>query len=161
MNILAAIVLCLVALPAAHASDYERVNAHVAKVPEPVTRNSFALAKYLVEPFESENERTWAIFRWITTNINYDTEALLQLKKSYETADEILKHRRCVCIGYANLFKHMAAVAGLEAEVVFGYSKAYGYERWNLPNRFIFGPNISNMACDCWATSRASYSPTA
>ena len=38
-------------------------------------------------------------------------------------AENVLKNRKAVCIGYATLLKEMCAIAGIECEIINGYSK--------------------------------------
>lgn len=99
-----------------------------------------ALAKDLLTPFSTQQEKVRAIFMWITNNISYDcvayhskkstrvtftyeTEEELARKKEkyyYEYATKTLQSRKAVCEGYAALFNALCKIAGIQSEVVIG-----------------------------------------
>lgn len=103
-------------------------------------KNIPALAKDLLAPFSTQQEKVRAIFIWITNNISYDciayhsnkssrvnftykTEAELASKKEhyyYDYASRVLQSRKAVCEGYAALFNALCKIAGVESEVVIG-----------------------------------------
>jgi transglutaminase/protease-like cytokinesis protein 3 len=62
--------------------NYAKTDEHALKAPDRVGADIVALADYLTRPFQSEQEKTRAIFCWITHNISYDHEyfdALIRL----------------------------------------------------------------------------------
>ncbi len=103
-------------------------------------KNIPALAKDLLAPFSTQQEKVRAIFVWITNNISYDcaayhsnksnrvtftykTEAELASKKQryyYDYASRVLQSRKAVCEGYAALFNALCKIAGVDSEVVIG-----------------------------------------
>ncbi len=96
--------------------------------PKDVEQNLLSLTNYLVSPFKSEKDKIRSIFRWITDNIEYDIHAYLNKSFSAVDPEEVLKKRKCVCEGYARLFKRMTNIAGFESDLVGGNSKGYNYE---------------------------------
>ncbi len=99
-----------------------------------------ALAKDLVSPFSSQEEKVRAIFMWMTNNIAYDCvayhsskstlvsfryktpEELAEKKEKYyyEYATRTLISRKAVCEGYAALFNALCNSNGIETEIVIG-----------------------------------------
>lgn len=99
-----------------------------------------SLAKDLVTPFSTQQEKVRAIFMWITNNIAYDcvayhsnkssrvsftykTPAELAEKKEkyyYEYATRTLVSKKAVCEGYAALFNALCNSNGIETEIVIG-----------------------------------------
>ena len=79
-------------------------------------------------PLTTELEKTYAIYRWITHNIAYDTEAFFSNKPiSAASAASVLRTKRAVCDGYSELMMRLGRSVGLKIEKVSGYSKGYGY----------------------------------
>jgi hypothetical protein len=91
--------------------------------------NSLAIvAQRLTAELPSDLARLYAIYRWITTYIEYDVEAYFSgdLRNAVGAANTF--HRgMAVCDGYSSLLQEMGAVAGLQIEKVDGYAKGYGY----------------------------------
>jgi hypothetical protein len=111
-----------------------------------------SLAIQLTRPFNTELEKTRAIFKWITDHIDYnvvnfrnrhinanrivtdepdDTSDVL--KPLNERVALLVLHRKtAVCDGYSRLFKTLCDYAGLKAEIVRGYART----GWSTGNRF-------------------------
>jgi hypothetical protein len=112
----------------------------------------YRLTRELTEPFPEQILKVRAIFRWITYNIRYDykfynrydyrgkepkpftcrgdsMECAIKLNV-YETryVNKVLDKKKAVCQGYAMLFKKMCNIAGIEAEVIPGYTRSEYYE---------------------------------
>ena len=114
----------LAAMPA-HASgtdEFAAIEEHTLAAPPAVATSPASLAAYLVEPAQDEREKAYAIFRWITANIAYDTAP----DAACSDAQVILSRRSAVCSGYAVLFQALAEAAGLKAEIIIGHSKRFG-----------------------------------
>lgn len=78
-----------------------------------IKKLTFALTKDLHTP----TEKLRSIYRWVAENINYDP--------LYRNAKpkQVLKKGSAVCFGYSNLFAEMCKNAGLQCEVILGFSK--------------------------------------
>ena len=103
-----------------------------------------SLAKKLTAPYQTELEKTRAIFSWIAQNISYNT-AIYNLGRGYrtakyvydpfdtvssksateQTAEKVLRRRVAVCDGYARLFKTLCDYSGIESEIILGYGKVF------------------------------------
>jgi transglutaminase/protease-like cytokinesis protein 3 len=103
-----------------------------------------SLAKKLTTSYQTELEKTRAIFSWIAQHISYNT-GIFNSGRSYrpikfvldpddtvssksaveQTAEKVFRRRIAVCDGYAKLFKTLCDYAGVESEVILGYGKCY------------------------------------
>lgn len=103
-----------------------------------------SLAKKLTAAYQTELEKTRAVFSWIAQHISYNT-GIFNADKGYrpvkfvldpddtvssksaveQTAEKVLRRRIAVCDGYAKLFKTLCDYAGVESEVILGYGKCY------------------------------------
>lgn len=88
-------------------------------------RDFKTLADYLVSKARGDREKAWCIYRWVTDRVSYDVEALLSkdLKLENNTAEAVLKNRKCVCEGYSRIFKKLCEEAGIEAVQVTGHAR--------------------------------------
>jgi hypothetical protein len=85
----------------------------------------------------SEYERARAIYAWLATHIEYDVATYLSGANGDMSSIGTFRRRTAVCEGYANLFLHMAALAGVEAVKITGYAKGFDYRpgaRTKRPN---------------------------
>lgn len=114
------------------AGNYEHVDRYVLSLEKSDADDLLRLTHKLVSPFKEPKEKVRAIYRWITENIEYDIQAYMRRDHRAIQVEEILRTRRSMCGGYSALFKQIAETAGLEAEIITGYSKGYGYEIGSL-----------------------------
>jgi hypothetical protein len=110
--------------------DYSEVDAFALSLHNDPEKNPEVLAKKLTERFESKHEKMRAIFRWITDNIEYDTEVFCNKSQNAEnqSPETVLRTRKAVCSGYSNLFARMYHAAVDSAIVVVGYSQQYAHD---------------------------------
>lgn len=108
-------------------TDFSAADSHALNTDELYEQHVTTLSHQLTAPFNTEAEKARAIFRWITDRIEYDTGAFFS--GSLSSGDPLVTLRRgsAVCSGYAALFKALAEQAGLEAEIITGHSKGYGF----------------------------------
>ncbi|HFA49362.1 MAG TPA: hypothetical protein ENJ95_10130 [Bacteroidetes bacterium] len=111
-----------------------------------------ALAVKLTEPFDSELEKSRAIFMWIAQNIRYDCKKFHKPKSNYVSAaskeeleakiaagkakatEKAFKIKKGVCEDYSQIFKTMCGAAGLEAVVVTGNARDFHKPHRNAHN---------------------------
>jgi len=80
---------------------------------------------HLMEVCDTETEKAEIIYYWIAQNISYNVDGYLD--GSYQTdTQNILRTKVGVCEDYADLYRDMAQLAGLEAYAVQGYAKGLG-----------------------------------
>jgi len=85
------------------------------------------LAAYLGKEADSDYEKARVIFAWVAKNIRYDDYGYNTGKLVDQKPESVLKNRRSVCDGYAQLYKALGEAMGLEVEKVSGYAKGYAY----------------------------------
>ncbi|XP_061195087.1 kyphoscoliosis peptidase-like [Saccostrea echinata] len=117
--------------------NYELVDAHAINAPKHINTSVNSLTEYLLKGAKSEKEKVRAFYVWIANNIKYDTDAYFGGNYGETGADSVLKHGKSVCSGYANLFEAFCKTAGIQVQVIPGFSKGYGYspEKPITPNR--------------------------
>jgi len=86
------------------------------------------LAHWLTDPFEEDVDKARAIFTWLHYNIAYDTQGFFSGNLQPSTPQSTLSSGLAVCQGYAELFEHLADAIDLQAHVVSGHGKGYGYQ---------------------------------
>ncbi|MEJ8757009.1 transglutaminase domain-containing protein [Pontibacter sp. H259] len=85
------------------------------------------LATYLSKGAKTDYEKARVIFAWVAKNIRYDDYGYNTGKFIDQKPESVLKNRRSVCDGYAQLYKALGEAMGLEVEKVSGYAKGYAY----------------------------------
>ncbi|TVY83989.1 Protein disulfide-isomerase tigA, partial [Lachnellula suecica] len=85
------------------------------------------LADVLCGSFTSATDKARAIFTWLHHNIAYDTGAFFEKRVKHVEPKDTVATGLAVCGGYAGLFAAIALKANLEAVMVTGHGKGYGY----------------------------------
>ncbi len=131
-------------------ADYTAVDNVVLKMKKRY-KNIPDLAKSITAPFNTDEEKVRAIFRWITENVAYDVAALKlnnqTMNVRYKTNDpknviegkwedsyfkyasKVLSKKKAICEGYATLFYELCRLNNIKCEVVIGYAdETFGYK---------------------------------
>jgi transglutaminase/protease-like cytokinesis protein 3 len=66
----------------------------------------------------------WALFAWITHNVDYDVEGLRDNTYKYVSPDSVLKSGKAKCGGYANLFGALCSHTKVKWLELVGKSKS-------------------------------------
>ncbi|KAK3051464.1 hypothetical protein LTR09_007487 [Extremus antarcticus] len=111
--------------------DFSGPDAHAQRFPRESlpTQDIGWVAQQLTAPFPSPTDKARALFTWLHHNISYDTVAFFNHNVKPSTPQSTLSSGLAVCEGYAGLFAAMAMKVGLEAVVVGGHGKGYGYSK--------------------------------
>jgi len=88
------------------------VRKDVAKLTAKITANAV-----------TEREKVTAIHKWITHNIAYDFKKFSGRNYDRTGTKSILKKRKAICLGYADLFNEMCAYVDIVSTMVPGYVK--------------------------------------
>ena len=108
---------------------YQKLSRRSETCPVNYDVSPYHLARYLTMPARSDLEKVRGIYVWIANNITYD----MQGYKSGDLPDYrpkgVLNSKLAVCEGYARLFNKLCREAGVESEIIRGYSKGYGYKK--------------------------------
>ncbi|KAH9827166.1 Transglutaminase-like superfamily, partial [Teratosphaeria destructans] len=110
-----------------HCRDFTHPDHHATQFPRQNNQSLSHLAHALTSPFPSPTDKARAIFTWLHHNIRYDTAAFFSGHLTPSTPQSTLATGLAVCEGYAGLFAALAMSSGLEALVVGGHGKGYGY----------------------------------
>ena len=109
-------------------SNNEIIDQHALNSADWAEQSLPSLAGYLTQPAKREQDKARAIYRWITNKIGYNTQSWLTGSSGGDTSPEkVLLNRQTVSEGYARLFQRLGELAGLEVEIISGYSKSYSY----------------------------------
>ncbi len=111
--------------PTPEAVPFTFIDEHALNAPDSAEQSLDSLAAYLNSGARSDTERARAIYRWITSEIDYDAEAFFAGDYGLLTPEEVLAEREAICSGYSRLFEALAERMGLETEEVIGFSKGY------------------------------------
>ncbi|XP_072845331.2 kyphoscoliosis peptidase isoform X1 [Pogona vitticeps] len=104
---------------------FKELDAYASKQVD-VKDNVKDLVSALLQKAHSDLEKVRAIWIWITHHIAYDTDYYYNnAKTSCEPAD-ILRSGKTICAGYANLFKEMCSIAGIQCQKLAGISNGKG-----------------------------------
>ncbi len=107
--------------------DFSKIDNHVKSTPSSAESSISGLASYLTRPARNDLEKIRAIFVWVAENINYDTDSFFSGRPTTYGASEMLRSRKSVCEGYANMVQALCEGSGLECVKISGYSKGYGF----------------------------------
>lgn len=113
-----------------HPIRYEIVDKYSKNIKHNENEPIYTLTDRITKNSNNEFEKVRAIYIWITKNISYDMESYLLNTITAEKVKPInvLKTKKTVCSGYANLFDVMAKHINVPTEVVSGFAKGYGYK---------------------------------
>lgn len=103
--------------------NFTEIDRYADNTPAKFTANVKTLTQYLIVPARTEKQKARVIFRWIAKNIRYHLAGYLREETRDNSAETVLKTRRGVCAGYAQLFAAMAKEAGLKVQIIIGDAK--------------------------------------
>lgn len=104
--------------------NFNKIDKYALQAPKKITTSIDQLSNYLTQPYKSDIEKVRSIFAWVIHYIQYDKAAYNNGNKRINKSNEdVLERRKAVCFGYSTLFKALCNQAGVEAEVVVGFSK--------------------------------------
>ncbi len=86
------------------------------------------LSAYINQQAQNDRERVWAYYLWLSHNIAYDTRTFFSNNPNPRIKpEEVLKSKKAICQGYADLFTALCQLNNIPCFTVPGYSKGYGY----------------------------------
>ncbi len=113
------------------ANSYDKIDTHARNTPEKFTKDVKVLTHYLIKPAKNDQEKVRSFYIWLAENIAYDVQAY----RSFDAAkigqtkpNDVLRRKKAVCQGYAELFQEMCRLVGIKSYVIPGYSKGFGYQ---------------------------------
>jgi hypothetical protein len=108
--------------------DFSAADSHATKFPRQNVPSLDWLSSQLTDPFPTLTDKARAIFTWLHHNIDYNVVAFFNNAVKPSTPLSTLDTGLAVCEGFAALFAALATKAGLEAIVISGHGKGFGYK---------------------------------
>jgi hypothetical protein len=96
-----------------------------------------SLALHLTGTFTGDAQKARSIFSWVAYHVEYDVSAINKntVNNTSQHPVEVLKKRKAVCEGYANLVKALCDLSGLQCYVVYGIGAVDNHplpHAWNV-----------------------------
>jgi hypothetical protein len=108
-------------------NTYAAIDRYALAAPQTVERSIKTLARYLAKPARNNRQKARAIYRWMTDRIAYNAAGYFAKRYGDLSAKAVLKNRKAVCDGYANLFLALCKQARVPVVKVRGWSKGVSY----------------------------------
>ncbi|GAA4020459.1 hypothetical protein GCM10022408_38150 [Hymenobacter fastidiosus] len=105
------------------AARYRRLDLFARELPEQQATTMAQLARSLTAAAHSEDDKARLIFAWLAYHIAYDTDYLRGSRGQSYSPKEVLRTRRSICQGYADLFTTLARLMQVPAHTVSGYAR--------------------------------------
>lgn len=111
------------------------MNSRVRQVPKDLQEQVFVtpketlpeLVKFLVGSGGDASSRVKILHDWICDNIAYDCNVFTDEGAGVQNYESVLKKKKAVCVGYANLMAAMCFYAKIEVDIIPGWSKGFNY----------------------------------
>ena len=85
-----------------------------------------SIAEQLSQDCETDYEKLLAFHDWVCSYIYYDTDSIDAPETPPYGAEEVVRLRKAVCLGYATLYAALCRSAGIPCNVVSGYALGVG-----------------------------------
>jgi hypothetical protein len=93
-----------------------------------------ALSARLTQGLSTEQDKLYAIYLWVSSNIDYDAAAYFSGNfRDVSGAQRAYERGLGVCDGYADLVYQLGTAAGLKIEMIEGYGKGFEYSTGKTP----------------------------
>ncbi len=103
--------------------EYLAVDEYVKKLGSYDTLNMGSISLAVTKNFASKELKARAIYDWVCNNIAYDIKAGKNNDASKSATADVLKYRKAIGSGYANLFQDMCSSANIRCLTVDGFAK--------------------------------------
>lgn len=106
------------------------------------------LANYILDNFDNDAEKSYAIYYWIIRNISYDDD-LSQNVFGFRgddriTAEGTFDRRKGICDGYSRLYCLLCEKSDMKACYISGYTPS---DYPDLPDPLLYGMHAWNAVC--------------
>ena len=89
----------------------------------------------LIDSTQGDRDRLDAIYQYVIHNISYDSRAYKgRQRRINRNSVDVLRRKKAVCWGYAELIREMCDYAGIPSFTVVGYSKELPFPARSLEN---------------------------
>ena len=120
---------CLISNNNAQSYNGRQVTDRINAIPIEATFSTMDISEYVNQNFITEKEKVYAIYKWVSSNIRYDTDSadIINLGPDKEAKiTAALRRRKGVCENFAAVFNDICFKSGLTSFVVDGYTKQNG-----------------------------------
>lgn len=122
------VLLCLLSTRNVVASQqFTTIDAYARACPANAKSSLEAVATYLRKATRTDLEKARSIYVWLAANISYDSKAYNLDSYGDQSPEGVLKSKKAVCAGFAELYTALGARMGLEIKTIIGYAKGYGF----------------------------------
>ena len=107
-------------------ADYSAVDSKMEAIPKEYTVTTDAIAQYISNSFNSEEDKIRAVFYWCASNISYDVPNMYNQQPNQLKEDRIrntLSSLKGVCADYVAVFNDIASKLHIQTHEVGGYTK--------------------------------------
>jgi len=111
---------------AQNSPDYSQTDKRMSLISLTTAKTVDEIASYIKINFKTDEEKTRAVYYWLSQNIAYDAENANVVdfyESEQQVIDEVLKNHKGVCLHYAMLFSWICNRAGVESIVVAGFTR--------------------------------------
>jgi hypothetical protein len=125
------IILFIAQIACAQKSNgFTNIDIKALLIPENLTHNTKDIADWVNTNFQSETDKSRAIFIWVAGYLEYDVDNMFAINFNEQANDRIekaLKTRKGICEDYAVLYNDICSKAGIKSYLVEGYTKQNGF----------------------------------
>lgn len=111
-------------------NQYATIDKKALQLPDSLSKTTDQIATYINSNFVTDKDKSRAIFIWLASNIQYDTDNMFAInfyEKKEEKIAKPLRTRKGICENYASLFTDICNKSGIKSFVIEGYTKQNGF----------------------------------
>ena len=108
---------------ATEVARYNKLDRFARELPELQATTMSQLPRSLAVAAHSDDDKAQLIFAWLAYHVAYDTDYLQGNRSRGCSPTEVLRNRRAICQGYADLFTTLARLMQVPAHTVTGYAR--------------------------------------
>lgn len=108
---------------------FSLVDQHVSEINRQAIFHPQILVNMLTKDLSNDYDKVRAIYVWIASNIEYDMLAYYHDRNEGQGINQVLRSGKALCSGYSLLFQYFCQLASVEAVIIEGYAKGYGYKK--------------------------------
>ncbi len=106
---------------------FTTIDAYARACPAAANTSLDAVATYLKKATFTDIEKARSIYVWLAAHISYDDKSYNSGNYADNSAEGVLRSKKAVCAGFADLYTELGLRMGLRIKTVIGYAKGFGY----------------------------------
>jgi hypothetical protein len=131
--------------------DYSEVDSWVRTLNSKKIASQYILARLIKERFTEQHLRLRANYTWLAENVSYDCYGFHHKSVARTSSSEVFKQKKSICSGYANLFKELCDLEGIECEIISGIAKSSSLDMGKkLPKKANHAWNRVKLSDEKW-----------